>query len=335
MREELELIPFLKIFTTLLIGTVISMIVPLSVSLAALCAIPLPLLLIRKYRTIACYALLFLLGVSLPYLQGPDDTPPLNKNREVIMIVKDSTVKEEILICQLTDTKETILAIFKNKPLYMQGDSIRATILPEELLFAHYTMKKLAPDKKTKLCAKVISHELIAHTTGEYQPKIPLTKRINKWCVERIERLNISPSDIGIINGMLLGNREQIDKERQQQYNNTGISHMLSISGMHISIIFMILNLLFIFRNNSYAGRLIGSLVIIVIIWFYTLVVGAPISALRATIMFTLLQVSIIRIFSPLQVFNTLFATATLFLLIDYRVLLDIGFQLSFLSLLS
>lgn len=335
MIEKLKLIPFLKIFTTLLIGTVISMIVPISVSFVALLAIPFTFFFIRKSPSTISFVLLFLLGLSLPYLQGSDNTMPLNKNRDITMLVIDSTAKKDIYLCLTTDTNDPILAIFKDKKTFTQGDTLRATILPEDLRFAHYTIKKLTQNKDIKLCAKVISYEFIAHSTSSYDHKIPLSRRINEWCVERIERLNISSADIGIINGMLLGNREQIDKERQEQYNNTGITHLLSISGMHISIIFMILNLLFVFRNNYYIGRVIGSVVIIAVIWAYTIIVGSPISALRATIMFSLLQVGIIRILSPMQIFNTLFATATLFLLTDYRVILDIGFQLSFLSLLS
>lgn len=333
MREKLELIPFLKIFITIFIGAVISMIVPISVSFAALLAIPFTFLFIRKFRSITSFALLFLLGLSLPYLQGSDETIPLNKNCEVTMLITDSTSKKDIYLCRIANSDEPILAIFKDKKQLIKGDSLRAIILPEDLRFAHYTIKKLAHGKDINLCAKVIVYEFIANSN--LKQNISLSRRINNWCVKRIERLNISSSDIGIINGMLLGNREQVDKERQEQYNNTGITHMLSISGMHISIIFMILNFLFIFRNNYYVGRIIGSVIIIVVIWAYTIIVGSPISALRATIMFTLLQVSIIRILSPMQIFNTLFATATLFLLIDYKVILDIGFQLSFLSLLS
>lgn len=334
MREKLELIPFLRIFTALLIGTTFSMIVPISLSFVALLSIPLTLLFIKKFPTLSSYTLLLLLGLSLPYLQK-EESMPLNKNCNTTIVLTDTTAKHDIYIGKLLDQKRQALIIFKTKEIFSLGDTIQGTILPEELRYAHYTLRNLALTKEIELCAKIIGNYQRIPTTAVFKQKISLPQRINHWCSERIDHLNISPSDIGIINGMLLGNREKIDREKQEQYNQTGITHLLSISGMHISILFMILNILFIFRNHSFVGRVTGSIGIIILMWIYTLIVGAPISALRATIMFTLLQVSMMKIVSPMQIFNTLFATATLFILYDYTVILDVGFQLSFVSLLS
>lgn len=334
MTKQLPLLPFLKIFLALLSGVVIAMIAPASISFIAICIIPVALIFIKKYPSVVCYIILVLLGAALPYLQ--DTKPlPLNKNSHHSMIVTHTTSKEEIYICHSKEVNQEILLIFNKKVSLTLGDSIEATILMEDIRFAHHQLKKLLPNKDVKLCAKVIDLEQITTSQTPYIRYPSLPKRVNRWCVNRIEKLNISESDIAIINGMLLGNRENIDKEQQEQYNNTGISHMLSISGMHIGILFMILNALFIFRNKSFIGRISGSVLIIITLWLYTIMVGSPISALRATMMFTILQISFMRITSPLQIFNTLFATATLFTLIDYNMVFDIGFQLSFISLLS
>lgn len=334
MREKLELIPFLKIFTAIVIGAAISMIAPIGLSLAALLITPLPLFFIKKFPTLSSYTLLLLLGLSLPYLQN-DETMPLNKNFDATIVLTDTTAKQEIYIGEILSEKKKAMIIFKTKENFALGDTIRATILPEDLHAAHYTLRKLTPKNETDLCAKIIGEYQRTPMVGVFEKRVAITQRINHWCSHRLKELNISTADIGIINGMLLGNREEIDREKQEQYTQTGISHLLSISGMHISVLFMILNILFIFRNHSFVGRVAGSVGIILLIWGYTLIVGAPISALRATIMFTILQISMMKIVSPMQIFNTLFATATLFILYNYKVILDVGFQLSFVSLLS
>lgn len=334
MKEKLELIPFLKIYATLLLGIIFATTIAINISVYALCAIIIPLALYFYRPTIASYALLFLLGASLPYLNS-EEPLPLNKECTMEMIVTDTSIRKEVYTCHLKELDASALIIFRNSQQLGQGDTLRAVIILEELQYAHHQTKKLAADKNTKLSAKVTNLIEVRECRGVYRKEVPLPQRINLYLSNRLNGLNISPSDIGIINGMLLGNREMIDKEKQEQYAITGISHLLSISGMHIGIIFFIFNILFVFRNKTYYGKVIGSVAIITLLWIYTIIVGSPVSALRATMMFTILQVSMVKIFSPLQIFNTLFATATLFTLIDYRIIYDIGFQLSFVSVLS
>lgn len=334
MIKNLPFIPFFKIFATLLLGVILSMSAPAVISFVSLCLLLFPLLLIRKYPSVSCYCMLLLLGGALPYLQKTEPLP-LNRNCRMEVIISDTTSKDELFIGTLAENDQRLLLIFDKKQNISPGDCIKATILMEDVRFAHHQLKKHLPDKDVKLCAKVIELESVIPGSEPFRKRLSLPKKINRWCEVRLKQLNLSPQDIGIINGMLLGNREDIGKEQQEQYNNTGISHLLSISGMHIGILFMLLNVLLIFRNKSYVGRIVGSIFIVIMLWCYTLIVGAPLSALRATMMFTILQIGMMKITSPLQVFNTLFATATLFLLVDYNVIFDIGFQLSFISLLS
>lgn len=338
LEEKLALIPFVKIFAVLLLGILVGMNVPTIFSIGAFVSIFILItlfFLFRDSRTLLSYLLLFALGVALPMLQHKEPIP-LNQNIERTLTIIDTTSKKGILICKSKEDHQKIAIIWNHNHELSSGDTLKATIQIENLRFAHYTLKKAINDKNITLSAKVIGEaELIKGNGYNQADKISLLQKINLACSKQLSELNINAENIAIINGMLLGNKEDINKKQIEEYQAAGISHILAISGMHISIIFMILNILFIFKKKSYILRLSGSIGIITILWVYTLMVGSPVSALRATMMFTILQISMIRVFSPLQTFNTLFATATLFLLVDHTLITDLSFQLSFTAILS
>lgn len=332
----LEVIPFLKIFIFLVIGVAIGMHLP-SAKFAVILSIIFALGSIPKspFRQYIVYLSLIALGVSLPALETEDKIPE-HKEYSSSFIVRDTTKRAEIFQVEETKTGENILLLFdKGDYPFCQGDTIKATVLVAEIKLAHYQTQQLATIDKVEYTANVIDYQSFSKLKGDYSVKTPFFKRVNNWCEERLKTLTIDSDNFSIINGMLLGNKENISKETKTKYSNLGVSHILAISGMHILIIFFILNILFLFANQLFIGRVISSAVIISILILYTLIVGSPISAVRATIMFALYQISNLRPYSRYQNINTLFAAATMLILFDSESLTDIGFILSFSAVLS
>ena len=136
----------------------------------------------------------------------------------------------------------------------------------------------------------------------------------------------------GLASAMILGDKKNINDELRDRFAQIGISHVIAISGMHISIlsgIVMLLLLSFGFsRQNSFflaSGFLI----------FYIILIGIPASALRAGLMGFLLLLSI-NLGRMNKIYNALFFVCFLMLLINPRLLRDdIGFELSFLAVLG
>ena len=142
----------------------------------------------------------------------------------------------------------------------------------------------------------------------------------------------LKDQELAIASSLLLGYDEEISDEIQQAYSDTGTVHVLSVSGMHIGVIYLMLNFILGFLSNSFRHRIIKGIIVLVSIWSFTLISGLSPAAVRASVMFSLI---IIAKTYRLQgnSFNTLLAAAFLMLYWNPALLFDVGFQLSYLAL--
>lgn len=142
----------------------------------------------------------------------------------------------------------------------------------------------------------------------------------------------ISEPEASLANAMVLGYKRGIPNDLREKFSFAGLSHIAAISGMHISIIILI-----IFNFSLFVGlkRQHSFYLCCLFLIFYISLIGFPASAFRASLMgfLVLLAVHVGRI-SRLD--HTLVLTATILLLINPKQLMsDIGFQLSFLAVLG
>ncbi|MFN3587737.1 MAG: ComEC/Rec2 family competence protein [Spirosomataceae bacterium] len=136
-----------------------------------------------------------------------------------------------------------------------------------------------------------------------------------------------------VVQAMVTGIRDDIDKELAQVYSNTGAVHILAVSGMHVGIIYMIstyiLNIVFSLISHKWRkGKVIIILLVLISFACFT---GLSPSVVRATTMFIIVQcASLFHRSSSSKA--ALFSTALLLLVISPGWLVDLGFQLSFLA---
>lgn len=142
----------------------------------------------------------------------------------------------------------------------------------------------------------------------------------------------ISEPEASLAGAMVLGYKRSIPDDLRNNFSQAGLAHIVAISGMHISIIILIIfNLslnLGLKRKHSFY---LCSLFLI----FYISLIGFPASAVRAALMgFLVLLATHLGRVSRLD--YTLVLTATALLLINPKQLIsDISFQLSFLAVLG
>lgn len=131
----------------------------------------------------------------------------------------------------------------------------------------------------------------------------------------------------GLLAGIVLGGNQDIDKDFLDSLRISGTLHVIAASGMNVSMVASFLIILFrkIFR------RQIGLLFVILGIICYAALAGFTPSIVRASIMGGLLVFSQILGRQSLPLF-ALFLTGFIMLFIDPKLILDIGFQLSFLA---
>lgn len=138
----------------------------------------------------------------------------------------------------------------------------------------------------------------------------------------------------GLAEALLIGYRNDLDKQLLQSYINTGVVHVIAISGLHLGIIYGLLILVCNRVHKRWAQRWAKPVILITALWLFALLTGAPPSVLRSAIMFTCLIIGS-QLPYPSSVYNSLAASAFLLLCYDPWLCWDIGFQLSYAAVLS
>lgn len=135
-----------------------------------------------------------------------------------------------------------------------------------------------------------------------------------------------------LLKAMLLGDRGTIPQDLRDKFSCAGVSHIIAISGLHITIISAILLSLLLGIGLS---RKQSFYLAISFLGIYVILIGFPASAVRATSMAFMVLVAM-HLGRLNRSINALVLVASLMLLINPKLLVaDIGFQLSFLAVLG
>lgn len=135
---------------------------------------------------------------------------------------------------------------------------------------------------------------------------------------------------LGILAAMTLGDRSLLAPSTRALYAQTGSSHVLALSGLHLAIIFLFFQSLTtpLRRHKGIAPRLFTASGGLLLIWSFALLVGFPLSLVRAAIMLSLTQ--LLALFTRrYDALHGLTLAALFMLLWSPQWLFDVGFQLS------
>ncbi len=157
---------------------------------------------------------------------------------------------------------------------------------------------------------------------------------VRKKFVDCLSHSGISSENVHLIGSISFGAREEVDKETIQSFTNTGVIHVLAVSGMNVGLIYVILDFLFRFLKSRRFGYFLHSFIMLSGIWSYTLITGMSPSILRAAMMFSfvLLGTTLKR---SSGIFNSLAVSAFLLIALNPEIIRDAGFQLSYAAVLS
>ena len=138
---------------------------------------------------------------------------------------------------------------------------------------------------------------------------------------------NIGEDTKQILAALLLGDKRGVDKEISNQFAQLGLIHTLALSGLHISLVYGICAFLLsvVLRHRAQ----LQSIILVLIIITYAIITGLSPSVMRASLMFLLYAFSLL-INRRTTALNIVFLSALLLLIYNYRLLYDIGFQLSY-----
>ncbi len=168
-----------------------------------------------------------------------------------------------------------------------------------------------------------------------YPDRVTVLKQCNKtpfyYClrIKEIvtERINtsLSTNNAGLLSGMLFGDKTGIEYDTANFFRNSGIAHLLAVSGLHTALwCGMLLSLLKLIKANNTAGVIICTLFLVC----FCIVSAFTPSVIRASLMTTcsLLAPLVKRRADSL---NSLGLAVTVLLVLNPYTVQNIGFQLS------
>lgn len=141
-------------------------------------------------------------------------------------------------------------------------------------------------------------------------------------------------SENGFLEALLFGYTEDLDPALMKSYADAGVIHIIAISGLHLALICQLLQAGLMRLGRGKYAKWFKFILIVTILWAYSLFSGASPSVLRAAAMFslTLFAKNVLR---QTNLYNTLAASAFVLLCIDPGWLWDTGFQLSYAAVLG
>tara|TARA_B100000683_G_scaffold240415_2_gene247608 strand:- start:2206 stop:4221 length:2016 start_codon:yes stop_codon:yes gene_type:complete len=228
---------------------------------------------------------------------------------------------------------------------YLNKDSLSAKLLPGDILeFKNIQFKNLTYhnnpgqfDYATFLRFHQIHY---ANYINEWDKKgstfnfLRYPTLIRNKALEVLKANVIIKSHFPIVSALVLGYKDELSNHTKHSFSSTGAMHVLAVSGLHVGIIYFILKsiiTLFTFYQRNLVFR---NILLLIGIWIYALITGMSPSVLRACTMLSFLIIA--EVFNRnTNVYNVLSASAILLLIINPYLIMQVGFQLSYLAVLG
>jgi competence protein ComEC len=224
-----------------------------------------------------------------------------------------------------------------SKPAVQYGDLL---IIPNVLEPIQDAPFPGAFSYRNVLRPKQIGHQVYL-TASSWNKTGKKVNGLRNWSFRAVEAINtllekrFKPEHAALMSSLLLGYKADISEQDLRAFSITGTIHVLAVSGMHVGLIYMALLLLFTGSIKQRKLRMWQGLAILAALWAYALLTGLSASVVRATLMFSIMELGRTFLASRGNTYNALFAAAYLQLLLSPFDLLDVGFQLSYLAVLG
>ncbi len=213
-------------------------------------------------------------------------------------------------------------AIAYGSRLQLKG-ALRAAVFPNSSSYQQYLARH-------DVFSTMNRPEIVVLDTGLGNPFYSALLAIKARAQTTIKRLFPEPQ-AALLSGILLGYDRGLPKALMEDFQATGTTHIIAISGFNIAIIAGIL-----LRGSRYfvSPRMAGVIAVVGIA-LYTILVGTDPAVVRAAIMGVMFIVALIFLGRPTFLYASLFAAALLVTLVNPLLLWDVGFQLSFMAVLG
>jgi competence protein ComEC len=156
--------------------------------------------------------------------------------------------------------------------------------------------------------------------------------RLHSHIIHNLEKANFNKTEMNVALALILGQQQEISADIIQDYQYSGATHILSVSGLHVGFIMLFINFILKPIPNTRKGSFIKLISILVSLTLFAVISGLSPSVLRSVVMFSFLAIGN-HLRRTGNIYHTLLVSILLILLFEPYFLFDVGFQLSYLAL--
>jgi len=179
---------------------------------------------------------------------------------------------------------------------------------------------------------KTTEYEMLPR--GNVNPFREFVFRTRTKTIAILQQYIPSDKESGLAEALLIGYKDDLDKGLVQSYSNTGVLHIIAVSGLHVGLVYWLINCMLHFLNNIRKLRFLKPVLIIAALWIFCFLAGGSPSVLRSAVMFTFIVLGQ-NISRKISIYNSLAGSAFFLLCYNPFWLWDAGFQLSYAAVLS
>lgn len=196
---------------------------------------------------------------------------------------------------------------------------------------AEFNYKQYLAGQDVYMQAFLNPGEAVVLAHGQGNPLVAYALHLRQKLVEQFKHYMHTPEAVSVASTLILGYKAELDNDILQAYSKTGTIHVLSVSGAHVAIIFVMIGWLLGFMDGYRYGRAFKAVLTIMLIWYYALLTGLSPAVCRAAVMISFIIIG--KTYNRrINTLNILAASAFFILLVNPYLLTDVGFQLSYLA---
>ncbi|MDR0542188.1 MAG: ComEC family competence protein [Dysgonamonadaceae bacterium] len=259
------------------------------------------------------------------------------------IIIDEPTTKPKTRMCKIRilSAEKTVHAMISGKKavIYIPKDSVSQTLVAGNCLLFYGQLDPAPPYlKKQSVAATGFIREnyriLPPDSVAAFSIRLKALS-VRRILLHRLRQMIPDPDSYSIAAALMFGYRNEVDDTLMQSFRNIGAAHILAISGTHFAILFgMLYFLLSFILSNSRKGRRLKQGILLPLAWAFAFLTGFSPSVVRAVLMLTVWGVGEICAYRAFTL-NTVATAAFFMLMFNPLYLFDVGFQLSFLAVIS
>lgn len=182
--------------------------------------------------------------------------------------------------------------------------------------------------------AYIGTSSLVAYRRNTTQSIGHFLQQSRNWILATLRTNLYEKDNLALADALLIGYKDDLDKNLENAYRDAGIVHIIAISGMHLILLYKLLEFTGLLFSKSLTAQKVTKMLSLVVIWLFAFLSGAGPSVIRAAVMLSFIVIGEL-LYRNNNSLNSLTASAFILLLLRPEWIWNVGFWLSYMAVLG